>query len=100
MNAFFHSSSIFRFATETLSNLDQAAAEFNQSIYGYLKDRYGTLKASPTSANAAGVQESTLLEAKYRNWSRSKIRRTLEKLKHRSPVIQGSPICHEIVFCR
>ena len=43
MNYFFHAAPIFRFATGAISDLDLAASEFNQSIYSYLRNKYGTL---------------------------------------------------------
>src|SRR6267154_205023 len=46
MNRFFHAAPIFRFATGVIGDIDLAAAEFNQAIYGYLKDKYGTLRGN------------------------------------------------------
>jgi len=43
MNAYFHSSSLFRYAGGKIIDLDRATAEFNTAIYGYLRDRHGTL---------------------------------------------------------
>src|SRR6267154_1484706 len=39
-----------------------------------------------------------LFEDKYKEYSRSKVRRELEKLKRRGPVIQGSRLCDEILY--
>ena len=46
MNAYFYSASLFRFASGKIDDLDSAAAEFNNSIYGYLAKRHGTLKST------------------------------------------------------
>src|SRR6267154_1072485 len=93
MNFFFHAAPIFRFAVGTIADLDLAANEFNQSIYGYLRDKYGTLGA----ANTIDTRGDALFGDKYKECSRSKIRRELEKLKRRGPVIQGPRLCDEIL---
>src|SRR6266516_585191 len=46
MNAYFHSSNLFRFANGKIDDLDSAAAEFNNSIYGYLTKRHSMLKGT------------------------------------------------------
>src|SRR6266516_7198995 len=46
MNSYFHCSSLFRFAAGKITDLDRATAEFNSAIYGYLRDRHGTLSDS------------------------------------------------------
>src|SRR6267154_4468149 len=46
MNAFFHSDSLFRFASGKIEDLDLATAEFNRSIYNYLKGKFGTLRGT------------------------------------------------------
>ena len=94
MNFFFHAAPIFRFAVGTIGDLDLAASEFNQSIYGYLRDKYGTLGA----ANTIDKRGDASFEDKYKECSRSKIRRELEKLRRRGPVIQGSRLCDEILY--
>ena len=94
MNCFFHASPIFRFATGDIRDLDLAASEFNQSIYSYLRDKYGTLGATKTLARQGDAQ----FESIYRRWSLSRIRRELEKLKRLRPIVQGSPLCDKILF--
>src|SRR6267154_1873872 len=93
MNRFFHMAPIFRFATGAISDLDLAAAEFNQAIYSYLKDKYGTLRG-----NKITKQGGAALDVKYQGFSRSKVRKELSKLKRRGPIIQGSPLCDEILY--
>src|SRR6267154_1357394 len=93
MNRFFHVAPIFRFATGAIGDLDLAAAEFNQAIYSYLKDKYGTLRG-----NKITKQGDAALDVKYQGFSRSKVRRELSKLKRRGPIIQGSPLCDEILY--
>ena len=94
MNHFLHAAPIFRFATGVISNIDMAASEFNQAIYSYLRDRYGTL-GTPVKND---LQSYAVYETKYQGWSTSKIRRMLFKLKHKGPAVQGSPLCDEILF--
>src|SRR6266516_3664313 len=94
MNHFFHAAQIFRFTVGTIGDLDSAAAEFNQSIYGYLKGKYGTLKGTE-KVNTRG---DPTFDIKYKDWSRSRIRRELGKLKCRGPVIEGSSLCSEILY--
>src|SRR6267154_5988765 len=84
---------IFRFATGAISDLDLTAVEFNQAIYSYLKDKYGTLRG-----NKITKQGDAALDVKYQGFSRSKVRRELSKLKRREPIIQGSPLCDEILY--
>ena len=50
---------IFRFAVGTIGDLDVVAAEFNQSIYSYLKVKYGTLKGTD-KVTTRGTQPSIL----------------------------------------
>ena len=94
MNSFFHSANLFRFATGPIVDLDLAASEFNQSIYSYLKGKYGTVGSSVLPEKKA----DGFFEAKYEGCSRSKIRRELGKLKRRGPVIKDSPLCEEILY--
>src|SRR6266516_283644 len=94
MNASFHSGPLFRYASGKIGDLDLAAAEFNLSIYEYLKGKFGTLRATDLSANT----DNRLLDQKYQGWSQSRVRRALEKLKRRGPIIQGSPLCDEIRY--
>src|SRR6267154_4518919 len=93
MNRFFHVAPIFRFATGAISDLDLAAAEFNQAIYSYLKDKYGTLRG-----NKITKQGDAALDAKYQWFSRSKVRRELSKLERRGPIIHGSSLCDEMLY--
>ena len=44
MNLHFHISPLFRFAGGKIGDLDLAVTEFNESIYNFLKGKYGTLK--------------------------------------------------------
>jgi len=97
MNAFMHSSSLFRLAHGKIGDLNSAASEFNHTIYGYLKSRHGTLKGTKKVVSRGGV-DYTALDLKYQSWSKSRIRRELNKLKHREPVTKGSPICDEIIY--
>ena len=90
---FFHVAPIFRFATGAIGDLDLAAAEFNQAIYSYLKDKYGTLRGSKVTK-----QGDAALDVKYQGFSRSKVRRELSKLKRWGPIIQGSSLCDEILY--
>src|SRR6267154_850438 len=89
MNSFFHAAPMFGYATGAQSNIDLAAAEFKQSIYNYLRDRYGTLRGDGTNATTHG---SDKFDDKYRGWSRSRIRRGLDKLKRQGPVEKDSPL--------
>ncbi len=94
MNLHLHASPLFRFAVGKIGDLDLAAEEFNQSIYNYLKGKYGTLKGTETVTKRG----DPAFEIKYQNWSRSRIRRGLSKLKSRGPVIEGSSLCDEIQY--
>ena len=94
MGHYFHAHPLFRFAVGKIGDLDAAAMEFNQSIYGYLKEKYGTLKGS----EKAVIRGDSAFDIKYRDWSRSRIRRALSKLKCRRPVIEGSSLCDEILY--
>ena len=71
MNAFFHVSSIFRYASGAIRDLDGAATEFNTSIYSYLEKKYGTLGESRKKVTSQG---NATLDSKYQGWSRSRIR--------------------------
>src|SRR5437867_4447919 len=93
MNSYFHADPLFRHSTGKIEDLDTAAQEINKSIYSYLKNNYGTLGETKTVK-----RDIQALDAKYKDWSRSRIRRELEKLKRRGPVIQGSFLCEEIIF--
>src|SRR6267154_4217243 len=93
MNRFLYAAPIFCFATGAIGDLDLAAAEFNQAIYSYLKDKCGTLRGSKDTK-----QGDAALDAKYQGFSRSKVRRELSKLKRRGPIIQGSCLCDEILY--
>ena len=97
MNAYFHSSALFRLASGKIDNLDSATAEFNNSIYDYLAKTHGMLRGKK-KLSARGERSDTALDQKYQSWSKSRIRRELNKLKHKKPVIQGSPICDEIIY--
>ena len=94
MNHYFHVCPLFRFAVGTIGDLDSAAAEFNQSIYGYLKGKYGTLRGTEKVTKRG----ESAFDKKYQDWSRSRIRRELSKLKSRGPVIEGSSLCDEILY--
>src|SRR6266516_1200907 len=94
MNLHFHISPLFRFAVGKIENLDLAVTEFNESIYNFLKGKYGTLKGKD-KINTRGNPD---FDIKYQNWSRSRIRRELSKLKSRGPVIGGSSLCDEIQY--
>src|SRR6266516_3722784 len=95
MNAFFHASALFRYASGTITDLDGAATEFNNSIYSYLEKKYGTLGESRKTVTSQG---NAALDLKYQGWSRSRIRRGLNKLKNNKSIVQGSPICEEILY--
>src|SRR6266516_5339220 len=97
MNAYFHSSDLFRLASGKIDDLDSVAEEFNNSIYGYLAKRHGTLRSTKKIC-ARGERGVTALDQKYQSWSSGRIRRELNKLKHRKPVLQGSPLCEEILY--
>src|SRR6266516_2981762 len=97
MNAYFHISDLFRFSKGNIDDLDSAAAEFNNSIYGYLAKRHGTLKGRK-KMSTRGEGGDMAMDLKYQSWSKSSIRRELNKLKRRKLVIQGSPICDEITY--
>jgi len=94
MSLFIHASPLFRLAIGPIADLDSAATEFNQTIYGYLQHNFGTLGGSEKAAK----QGVTALDTKYLGWTRSRIRRQLDKLKRRPSIIQGSPLCDEIIF--
>jgi len=49
MNAFFHSDSLFRFASGKIGDLDLAVDEFNRSIYNYLEGKFGTLRETDSA---------------------------------------------------
>src|SRR6267154_2797608 len=93
MNRFFHVAPIFRFATGAISDIDRAAAEFNQAIYSSLKDKYGNLRE-----NKGIKQGVAVFDAKYQGYSHSRVSRELSKLKSRGPIIQGSSLCDEIIY--
>jgi len=97
MNLFFHSSALFRFSRGVIENLDSAASEFNSAIYSYLKNRHGALRDTK-KITLPGGGGFTALDQKYLTWSKSRIRRELHKLKQRKPVMQGSPLCDEIIY--
>ncbi len=94
MNAFFHSDPLFLYASGKIGDLDLAASEFNRSIYDYLKGKFGTLRSTDSVAKT----ENRLLDQKFQGWSHSRVRRELEKLKRRGPIVQGSPLCDEIFY--
>jgi hypothetical protein len=91
-NTFFHSSDIFKYATGKIVDLDGAVRVFNSTVYGYFSKNCGLVGKKVDDPG------HTVLADKYRDWSRTRMKRALMKLKHSGPIGVNSALHIEIRF--
>ena len=91
-NDYFHSSDLFSYVSGSIVNLDKAVEDFNRTVYNYFRDNYGQISKKHS------IPSNQKFEEKYRDFSRSRLKRSLMKLKRSEQFAMGSTLHEEIRF--